>query len=381
MLSIPRYVVQVVCFTCLLGAAAAAQTPIFSLEVVAINSFPLKEPLTQVTALPGDVMTMEVLLRDWSPGGEALRACQATMDPLGYSSGDAGKIEPLDFDTTSAQGKENEANCFLDAADPRFVHADLTTIPLADSVSRAYRWASVLLDYGKSPVCAQDGKRFYFGTLRVRVSDDARGSFTLGLDEEGTSSALRDSNNEPITPVDFEWVTIEVPEDSRIPRIQSSNPPCNAIDARQLSPRPQDIATGANTVELTFAGDTEGLTGSDLSIDDGMPSSPRIKSVISSGPTVTLVFDRYFKAGSWVTIIHKASETGTRIGCLPGDANNDGVANADDVLALIAGPEDGESLPLYRSDINRDGVFSLADAVRILDLLTGPDVIRKTLRE
>ena len=58
-----------------------------------------------------------------------------------------------------------------------------------------------------------------------------------------------------------------------------------------------------------------------------------------------------------------------------------GVANADDVLALIAGQEDGETLPLYRSDINRDGVFSLADALRILDLLTEPDVFRKTLRE
>jgi hypothetical protein len=235
------------------------------------------------------------------------------------------------------------------------------------------------LDQDESVLCAQDGKKFYVGTLRVRVSDDARGSFTLGLDEEGTSSALRDPDNQPITPVDFEWVTIEVLEGSGIPRIYFSNPPHNAIDARQLSPPSQD--TGANTVKLIFAGDTEGLTGTDLLIDDGMPDPPRVKTVISDGRTVTLVFDRYFKAGSWITITHKASRTGTRIGCLPGDANNDGVANADDVLALIAGQKGGETPPLYRSDINRDGVVSLADVLRVLDLLTQPDVFRRTLRE
>ena len=365
----------------LLGAAAAAQTPPFSLEVVAINSFPLKEPVTHVAALPGDVMTVEVLLRDWSPNGEVLRAYQATIDPDGYTSGDAGKIEPVDFDTTSLLGEENASNCFVDTTNPRFVHAGLKTIPLADSISLAYRWLSVLLAQDESPYCAQDGEKFYVGTLRVRVSDDARGLFTLGLAEDSGSCGLRDPDNKPIIPLDLEPLTIEVVEGAGVLRIRSSSPPRDAIDARQ-PPQQTDNAAGAlSTIELTFMGHTEELTTSDFLIEDGTTNPPRVASMSVDGTTVTLTLDHRFTPGAWTTITHNTSQKGTRIGCLPGDANNDGVANADDVLALIAGQGDGETLPLYRSDINRDGVFSLADALRILDLLTEPDVFRKTLRE
>ena len=375
-----KHIGRVACLAGLFGAVAAAQTPTFSLEVVSINSLPLKEPVAHVTALPGDVMTVEVLLRDWSPNGEVLRAYQATIDPDGYTSGDAGKIEPVDFDTTSLLGEENASNCFVDTTNPRFVHAGLKTIPLADSVSQAYRWLSVLLAQAESPYCAQDGEKFYLGTLRVRVSDDARGLFTLGLAEDSGSCGLRDPDNKPIIPLDFEQLTIEVVEGAGVLRIRWSSPPRDAIDARQ-PPQRTDNAGGLSTIELTFMGHTEELTTSDFLIEDGTTNPPRVASMSVDGATVTLTLDHRFTPGAWTTITHKASQTGTRIGYLPGDVNNDGVANANDVLALIAGQEDGETLPLYRSDINRDGVSSLADALRILDLLTDPDVFRKTLRE
>ncbi len=361
----------------LAAGAAVAQAPVFSLEVVAVNSMPLRKAVSKVTAAPGDVLTAEICLRDWSPEGEVLRAFQATMDPNTYTSGTTGSIKPVDFDSTSAQGVRNPENCFVDAADPRFVHANLNTIPIADSVS--YRWVSVLLDSEESPLCFQDGTKFYLGTLRLQVSDDAYGVFDLGLDEEPSSTGLRDPLNKPIMPVDFERLTINVVESSAVLRIRASDPPNNGIDAREPVSNTQGTASAASAITFTFSGDTAELSPLDFVIEDGTDSPPAIKRLSVDGTSVTLVLDRPFTVGAWTTITHEDSQTFAQIGCLPGDVDNNGAVAAGDLLTLINGLNNGGALALYQADINRDGRFDVTDALRFIDLLTAPDIYRGRL--
>ena len=48
-----------------------ARVPTLSLEAIAINGKPLGDhPKTQINASPGDIITAEVYIRDWSPDGE-----------------------------------------------------------------------------------------------------------------------------------------------------------------------------------------------------------------------------------------------------------------------------------------------------------------------
>ena len=80
-----------------------------------------------------------------------------------------------------------------------------------------------------------------------------------------------------------------------------------------------------------------------------------------------------------ITITYKASGTGTRIGYLPGDVNNDGIVSVDDMLALVGGLEDAAARQLYRLDIDRNGVSGVADTLRLIDLFAAPGVYRATL--
>ena len=196
---------------CILGmgiAASAEAVPTFSLEATAVNSTPIAGgPVSRVAASPGDIITMEAYVRDWSPDGDTLAAYQVQIDPEAFSSGTAGRIAPIDYDVTQQSGEENNANCFIDKQHPRFVHAGLETLPLTDTRSEGYRWASVLLGI-RGPVSPEDGTKFYCATLKLQVSDDAQGTFTIVALEDPISSGLRDNTNRAITPVEFEPLTI-----------------------------------------------------------------------------------------------------------------------------------------------------------------------------
>jgi len=50
-----------------------------------------------------------------------------------------------------------------------------------------------------------------------------------------------------------------------------------------------------------------------------------------------------------------------------------------DLLALIDRPEGAEPLPLYRADIDRDGVLGITDVLRLIELLAEPNAYRMSL--
>lgn len=162
---------------------APERTPTFSLEATAINFDPLKdEPVKELTVMPGDRFTAEVLLRDWSPSGERLIAYQAQIEPTGYNSGPRGFVEPILYQEAIRREYDNSPNTFVNKERPDYIYKGEHCVALVDSRSEGYRWMGVMLN-GEGPVCSQEGKKYYGGTLHFMVSDNAAGTFTLGFTE------------------------------------------------------------------------------------------------------------------------------------------------------------------------------------------------------
>ncbi|UCG88241.1 MAG: hypothetical protein JSW71_06760, partial [Gemmatimonadota bacterium] len=140
-------------------AAAMGQTPTLSLELVEINSVPLcGGGVSRMTVAPRDILVTKVFVRDWSPNNEEIRAYQAQLDHDSFTSGTAGSIYPVGYQTTTLSGLQNLKNAFIDLTDPKYVHFGEQAVALANSGQTApgYRWLSVLVMDG-GPVSRQDG--------------------------------------------------------------------------------------------------------------------------------------------------------------------------------------------------------------------------------
>ncbi len=351
---------------------AAAQNPTFSLEAVAVNGVKLPDgPTAKVVVSPGATIFYEVYVRDWSPAGERNRAYQVQMDVDGYTSGLTGSIKPVDFAKTTEKKEENRANCFIDVTHPRFVFKGKDNFVIADTRSSGYRWMGLLTHEGDAIVSDQKGKKYYCGTIRMKVSDDAEGTFRPRLLPGQGNTTLRDPMSLAILPVDIEDAIVDVVV-GRL-AIVSSDPPRRAIDARTS---PQGRSASWDQVSLTFNGDTASLSGADFTVIDGSPNPPRIVAVTSEGSVIRLKLNRGIAPGRWTTILHRQSATETRIGCLPGDANHDGEVNTADLLGLLESLAAGMEASPQQFDVTGDGRADLTDALHLLNVLTKPGAFR-----
>ena len=350
------------------SALASAQFPTLSLEVTELNGKPLLDGTrARVTAVPGDQMLVKILLRDWSPNGERLRSYQATLDPATFASGTAGKVQPAAF----GEATPNPENAFIDGNDPIYIHKGLHTLPLAESSTPDYHWITVLFEGDQGPISKQDGKKFSCGSLRIKVSDDAAGSFTIKLYEDAETTMILDPNNERILPLRFEPLVVNVLPASGWVRINASDPPSGAIDARDH--RKSKGSKPWYTVRLTGFVSAEGLSVGEFSVNDGTSNPPRIAKLTVDGSTANLLLDRPIQPGRWTTITHQGSATSVRINAKTGDVNNDGVFDAKDVLALIDALNKKMTLAAFQADVNNDGRVDGQDLARLINLLASSD--------
>ena len=113
--------------------------------------------------------------------------------------------------------------------------------------------------------------------------------------------------------------------------------------------------------------------------DDFLVEELPLYEVEANGAVITVALDRGMSAGRWTTITYKASGTGTRLTYLPGDVDNDGLISFQDMLVLLGRSGETSALPLYRIDIDRNGVSALPDALRLIDLFAEPGAYRAAL--
>lgn len=351
---------------CLLWAAfpgsVRAAEPMFSLEATEVNGAPLADGASsQIRVGPGDIVTAQILLRDWSPDGQRLRSYQATLDPDSYASGDGGTIQPVAL----GEGPENPQNAFIDETHPRFIHRGKHIFPIVDVTSPGYRWMGVLFNEKDSMTSPQDGSKFYCGTVRLKVSADASGVFEMKITEDPTLTLIVDPSNTPIVGLATEPLLIDVVPAGDWLRIQESDPPNGAVDARAA----KGAACAWQSIRVSSTGDAAGLKREDFVVDDGTNQPPRIREMQPNGSTVELIFDRGISPGRWTRVVHPASGSSARISCLPGDVNNDAVIDGRDVLALLETLNGRAKRPIYQTDINADGTLDARDLTRLIDLL------------
>jgi len=350
----------------LLTTVALGQAPTYSIEAVAVNDIATPGgPTGTVSISHGDVVTAKVFIRNWSPGGEKLRAYQIKINDASYASGEQGVVQPVDFQMNT----DKDPNAFIDEADPQWVHYGHPTIPLTDSASPGYRWLSVLLDPFGGPVSAQDGKKFSCGTVKLTPSPNAKGSFTIALVEDPYTTGLITTESEQIFPIEYERLTIVVEPTARWLKVLSSDPSDGAVDARTTS---KSSGTGGSwtTVRLSFNADSASVTANDLIVQDGSRTPPRIQKVSSDGIALTVQLDRPIQPGAWTTITHRSSSTSIRLGRFPGDVDGDGKADTRDVLTLLNAVNGGQKLADYRSDLDGNGTLGPGDVLRLLDVIT-----------
>jgi hypothetical protein len=161
--------------------------------------------------------------------------------------------------------------------------------------------------------------------------------------------------------------------------ITSSDPPDCAIDARQPTDPDEAEVYGWNTIELTFDGDASGLTVDDFTVDVVSGSCnptcevPIIEGVETSDVVATLTLGGPIPAGCWTCITHIGSQTGSCLGFLPGDVDENGTSQSADVSYLTACIDGTESCELWQCDLDQSGLCAPDDLLRCIDLLNGAD--------
>ena len=218
-----------VCALALACSTAWAQNdPTFLLQIVDVNGSPHTGDPASLVAAPGDIVTLELRLRDYSPNGIGLKGFQASMGYDSYFNGVAGNVLPVDFATTTdvngfcsagsgVVGVHNTTNAFLDSTHPEFVFSGLTIFPSVASNTCNY-WYTAAVFMSSGPIAPQDGTHYYVGTLILEVSADAAGTFVVDYDMTDVSPPTGPDNcfitqddDLNIFDLEFEQVTITVP--------------------------------------------------------------------------------------------------------------------------------------------------------------------------
>lgn len=349
---------------------AQGPVPTYSVEAVALNDVPLPgAPVKLLTASPGEIITAEIYLRDWSPQGEDLRAYQVQLDENSFQGLISGHIKPTEYDLARKENRENPRNAFIDLNRPDFIHAGSQTIAITDTrQAPGYRWLSVLIDFDRAPVSPQDGSKFYCGTVRLTVSVDASGVFNIGPSADPAVSGLLVQDGVELPSINYESLEVTIGSGALRRNILASDPPTGAIDAR--------VTTGAaaavgqwEKIQLTFDSDAASISKSEFAISALRGTPPTIKSVSATDQSLTLNLDRPVNGGTWTSITHRPTGNTLRFGVLPGDVDGNGIRDSRDLLVLLDLLQSGAGRPSYSTDLNGDGTSDVKDALTIIDCL------------
>ena len=163
---------------------------------------------------------------------------------------------------------------------------------------------------------------------------------------------------------------------SPTPTLTASAPPNNAVMAQDSS------GLGWKFAVLTFSSDL----GSDwnnlanysvVTTRQTTTATPdlAVASVSGSPYRPIIVLSRNIVPGERVTIAHKPTGAKVCLGFLPGDVDQNGWALSGDISLLNSwvGTATGAGQPLYKTDINRDGVFDAKDVTRAGELMADPN--------
>jgi hypothetical protein len=366
-----------------------------------------------ITASPGDEIVTEIFGSNWSPMGQHLLSWSFAIEgevygdtivlPKGVDNpqldcncvDDADCIE-IDCDEGAAPvcwdlrlicagpDQDPTVGAFIDIARSDYVFFGCTDFPTVDLISHTdpgYRYSStVFLDLPCAPVYSVPK---YFGTLKLIVQDDACDPFTVSIQSSSSSTLmLVRENSLLIEPLDTEGLTVNVVGECPCDEIISMTPAECSVDPRQPSEPNGTPLYGWDSMELKFrlpGCRTETLGLEDFAVTQIPSGFPRIgiASLEPNGRFLTVRFSRTIVPKRWTCLDFFPDEGGSQrlcLGSLPGDADDDREALAEDVPSVV-GCVDETDVPCdtLRCDMDRSGRCAPADILRVIDLLRGAE--------
>jgi hypothetical protein len=156
--------------------------------------------------------------------------------------------------------------------------------------------------------------------------------------------------------------------------VTATDPPTGAIDARRPADPSTFLPLGWRTVEIALSDELCSVLPSDfvVSQEGGFGVAPNVTSVEHLGAgTYRLTLNRALEPGAWTDIAHTDSGTTLRLGFLPGDVDQSGTVDTDDIFALVDVLYRTSSLPPYATDTDHSGETLPVDLLALVELLGG----------
>jgi len=361
---------------------------------------------TCISVFPGDQIQAEIFLSRWAialPDG--VRIFQARTNAAGYTGFENGTVLPLGWcapatsvpctsDETcppeypicapligcSCAGHNPNPGAFVTASRKDFLFNGLDLISLVDTSFISYTYFGLAVN---EPVLDLGFPR-YLGTLVLKVSTNACGTFVIGFVNEIGSTFIADPANPPNQALPTSQSLILTLSDCSRQLLYCNPGHCN-VDAR-IGHDPNDMGTFLNTdtIQMTFSKTTTNpnmdLADFEISVVPSDPEDvlPEISSVTPNNldpRTTTILLDRPIQQDRWTCIRDVDSNKRCCMGSLPGDTDNNRISNLNDVFEAldnvlgIVNPH----LPIEKCDTDRSQHCSPADLLMIGDLLNGAD--------
>jgi hypothetical protein len=401
-----------------LAAGTVVEASVFSLKAVKKNEVAIAPPTASLSVLGGDKIEAEIFLSGWAgdfPPPDGVRTFQAKIDGTGYV-GDPnpitnpnrngkvipdgwcaplGKIEctlsstcptdypicttaPVDYGCTCA-GHNPELGAWMTQNRSDFILFNIDGFSGIDVQSLNYTYfkgatASIgVLDTGVPR---------YLGTVVLRVSTNACGTFRIGFVDDQLANYIADKANPPLQVFPtLQPLVLTVSDCARY--LVSCNPVhCNE-DARIAHDRlDPNIKKNANTMVMNFNKPTTGMIAADFEVTlvpvvpgDILPGISAVTPNVVDPKITTLTLNRRIQQTRWTCIRDKGSNRRCCMGSLPGDADNSRISRSADVDEIIDN-FNGLVIPKLapeKCDTDRSLNCTPADLLMVVDLLNGAD--------
>jgi len=371
---------------------------------------------TCISILANDIIEVEIFLSRWGaelPAG--VRLFQVKLDGTGFVSPNNGTAKPLGWCGPVDQiGCTQSATCppdypicltipptgctcsphtpelggFITTSRKDFLLFEVDG-PLPEALTSEIRFLYFGLAENSFQAVTDTGVPRYLGTLILKVSANACGTFTIGSVQQITSTFIADPAIKPnVTLPTLQPLVFTVSDCSR--QLLSCNPGHCNVDARIAHNR-LDAGTKLNSFQMvmTFSESTTSpnMTAADFEVTvlpyNPADPVPQINSLTPNpgDPKITTVtFLPRIQQTRWTCIREKGSNKRCCMGSLAPDADNSRMNQLNDVFELFDNLQGivSPALTIDKCDIDRSTRCSPADLLMAVDVLTGADAFDET---
>jgi len=251
-----------------------------------------------------------------------------------------------------------------------------------DTSNIDFKYTGIAIEFVGVP---DPGLPLYLGSLILKVSANACGTFTIGFVQEINSTFIVDPALPPNSPnvvlPAMQPLILTVSDCAR--QLLSCGPNHCNVDGRIAHDR-LAIGTKLNTdtIEMTFSKPTMGMTAADFEVTlvptlpgDIIPAVAPSGGVTSNGNKATIRLNRRIQQTRWTVIRDKGSNKRCYMGSLPGEADGDYITKRDDTFEIFENLLGSVFPPLVieKCDTDRSQQCTPADLIMAVDELIGAD--------